>query len=933
MSGLLRARFHARWAGLFPAILSGLLPLFSPQMATAQTVITTVAGGGSLPDGRPALTIPVGAARAVAVDGAGNLFIAAVYLDVIFKVTAAGEASMVAGRGTCPPSSIGDGGPATAARLDNPSGVVVDAAGNLFIADSGHYRVRRVDAVSGVITTFAGGGAAVPGDGGPAVQARLDDPWGLALDASGHLLIADSGAGRVRRVDVSTRIITTVAGGGGMVPGDGGPAVAAALSQPRGIAIDPSGNLLIAESGGGRIRRVDASTGVITTVAGGGPCCAPGDGGPATSAYLNDPESVAVDGAGTIFLSDIGNFRVRRVDAVTGIISTYQTGLLYPAGIAADTGGNLFIAYEARHLVRKREPGGAVTIVAGNGTPSWFGDGGPATEALLSEITGVAVDGDGNVYVADTDNGRVRRVDATTGNISTYAGGGTSNPGDGGPAIGAVLSFWSGFPAGLALDGDGNLFIGDNQHLRVRRVDAATGIITTVAGNGSCCSGGDGGPATSARLNIPFGGLAIDGGGDLFIADSDSLRVRRVDAATQIITTYAGSCCNSPGEGDGGPATSAYLYYPSAVAAGAEGQLLIADEGGNKVRRVDAATHVITTAAGGGLAGLGDGGPATAGGLNWPEGVALDGAGSFFIADRYNHRVRRVDAASGIMTTLAGGFQSCASGSLGDGGPAAKASLREPLAVAASAQGSVFIADTLNRRIRRVDPQACTGLDADGDGHTACVDDCDDSNPGIHAGHAEVCDGLDDDCDGVTPEDEKDWDCDGYMACAGDCNDFSSLFHPGNVEECDGFDNDCNSAADDRDLDGDGANGCSDDCDDGNPLLGKAPVAVDGLDVLDITGGYRFSWNSQAPQSGSSTVYDVYSGGASDLRPGGDFSTGSCRAEDLPGASLDHTGPDPAPRQAFYFLFRAQNACPNGTGTWGDLGRDAKAALSSNPCR
>ena len=292
-------------------------------------------------------------------------------------------------------------------------------AGNLFIADGGNFRIRKVD-TSGIITTVAGNGSSeFSGDGGPATSASLTNPFGVALDGTGNLFIADEGSNRIRKVDTSG-IITTVAGNGSSgFSGDGGPAISASLSGPIGVALDGTGNLFFADAGNNRIRKVDTS-GIISTVAGDGIFGFSGDGDPATSASLRDPFGVALDGAGNLFIADRFNQRIRRVDAATGIITT----------VAGD---------------------GPTGIGAGG----FSGDGGPATSASLNSPFGVAVDGAGNLFIADTLNNRIRKVD-TSGIITTVAGNGSFGfSGDGDPATSASLHE----PFGVALDGSGNLFI------------------------------------------------------------------------------------------------------------------------------------------------------------------------------------------------------------------------------------------------------------------------------------------------------------------------------------------------------------------------------------------------------------------------------------------------------------------------------------------
>ena len=331
-----------------------------------------------------------------------------------------------------------------------------------------------------------------------------------------------------------------------------------------------------------------------------------------------------------------------------------------------------------------------ITTVAGSGIQGFCGDGGAATSACLSMPKAVAVDGAGNLLIADYDNNRVRRV-TLAGVISTFAGKATPGYcGDGGPATSACLLN----PTSVAVDAAGNLFIADQSNNRVRKVNTS-GIITTVAGTGVSGFSGDGGLATSAKLSYPWG-IALDTAGNLFISDRNNARVRKVAAATGIITTVAGngslSVC-----GDGGPATSACLGSIFAVVVAPEGDLYISSHG--RVRKVIAATGVITSVAGGGGIGFcGDGGPATAACLSTARGIALERSGDLLIADTENHRVRRVDG-DGIITTAVGiGSPTFC----GDGGPATSACIHYPASVTVDAGGNLYIADNSNHRVRKV---------------------------------------------------------------------------------------------------------------------------------------------------------------------------------------------------------------------------------------
>ena len=328
-----------------------------------------------------------------------------------------------------------------------------------------------------------------------------------------------------------------------------------------------------------------------------------------------------------IYFSDVGNSRIRRVDLTTGIITT----------------------------------------VAGGGTTD-LGDGGPATEAIFSShpmrVTG---DNAGNLYVTDAHHARIRKIDIATGTITTVAGCGTEgNSGDGGPAVLAQLAS----PHGSALDRHGNIYIADLKNDRIRKVDGATGIITTVAGNGEHGYSGDGGPATEAMLASPIA-VTCSADGDLYIADHRNSRIRKVDAATGIITTVAGT-----GEqgfnGDGGPATQAAIALPRDIALDPDGSLYIADGANNRIRKVDPDGTISTVAGTGSADFSGDGGPAHKASLSMPYSIALDSDGNLYVVDTGNYRVRRIDATTGIITTIAGNGSY---GFSGDGGTATEASL------------------------------------------------------------------------------------------------------------------------------------------------------------------------------------------------------------------------------------------------------------------
>jgi sugar lactone lactonase YvrE len=674
---------------------------------TVIPLIITVAGNGIrgyCGDGGPATEAMLAVPSNVAVDVSRNLYIVDQNNYRIRMVDAKGIITTVAGNGSH--GYGGDGGPATQAMLA-PAGIATDASGNLYIADGGNGRVRKVD-TKGIIMTVAGNGSyGYGGDGGPATEAMLG-PVSIAIDASGNLYIADIDNHRVRMVGTNG-IITTVAGGGNPLVGlgDGGPAIEAKLRYPNGVAVDASGNLYIADTGNYLIRKVDLN-GVITTVAGGGRTPNHlGDGGPATEAELDRPEGVSVDTSGNLYIADSDNHRIRKV-APDGIITTVAGNgsggyggdeglatkalLYYPTGVVADGSGNLYIADGSNLRVRKVDTRGIITSIAGNGSDSYGGDNGIATDANLDHPSDVVTDASGNFYIADSQNNRIRRVDRS-GIITTVAGNGIGGyGGDGGPATKAMLSN----PSGVAIDPSGKLYIADSDNHRIRMV-APDGIITTVGGNGSEGYGGDGGPAIKAMLDEPFD-LAVDTSGNIYIADSYNGRIRKVDN-NGIITTVAGNGSYDFG-GDGGPAIKAMLDEPSGVAVDASGNLYIADTGNYLIRKVDL-NGVITTVAGNGNRGEGgDSGPAILAELNSPASVVVDASGNLYIADTGNYVIRKVDV-KGIITTVAGGGMP--PDDLGDGGPATEAEFEYPEGVTVDASGNLYIADTGNDRIRKVE--------------------------------------------------------------------------------------------------------------------------------------------------------------------------------------------------------------------------------------
>ncbi len=718
------------------------------RIDAATGVITTVAGTGTAGysgDGGPAASAQLSNPLGLAIDSKSNIYLSD-YGNSRVRVVGA-----ITGTITTLVTGI------------SASGLAVDSGDNIYTAEN--FYVHKIAAGSSTTTIIAGNGSgSYSGDGGPATSAGLGTVTDVAVDGQGNVyIVAAFPYNRIRMVNGTTGIITTVAGNGSTGDsGDGGAATSAQLNGVQGIAVDPSGNLYIGEYVGNRIRGV--SNGIITTIAGTGVAGNTGDGGAATLADIK-PQRIATDASGNVNFTDSVNNVVRKLTPSTfspfpatsvGASSAMQTIYLQTTtaetissitvpqsqggkqedaigaisgctvdGITVNPAGTVCAipitftpAYPGRrwvplHVVTSTGninfglqgiavgplaalTPGIISTYAGTGTAGFSGDGGAATGAKLNNPFGLAVDNAGNLYIADFNSGTIRKVSAATGIITTYAGTGTAGySGDGGPATSAQLA-----APRIAFDSAGNLYIADYYNNRIRKVNAATGIVTTIAGTGTAGYSGDGGAATSALLHQPAA-VAVDGAGNVYISDANNERIRKVTAGTGIITTIAGNGVVGF-SGDGGAATSAKLNNPAGLALDAGGNLYVAEFGNQTVRKVAAGTGIILTVAGiGGSVGYsGDGSAATAAKLNSPEAVSVDNAGNLYIADSGNNRIRRVAAVTGVITTVVG---TGTPGYTGDNGTATAAKLNFPSVATFDGAGNLYITDSHNNVIRKVD--------------------------------------------------------------------------------------------------------------------------------------------------------------------------------------------------------------------------------------
>ncbi len=692
-------------------------------------ILSTVAGNGFqgyAGDGGTASAAQLNCPMGLALDRLGNLFIADDSNHCIRKVNTSGVISTFGGTGTAGYS--GDGHTATAANLFYPMALAIDTAGNLYIASELACYIRFINR-SGIIHTLAGSTTCgYSGDGGAASDALLRGVAAITTDITGNIYFADNGNSRLRTISAGHTISTFAGTGISGYSGDGGAATLAQVMDIRGVNVNKNGQVYFADSSH-RVRKV-SSAGIITTYAGNGTGGFSGDGGSATLANLL-PGGTAIDTTGNIYIAVAG--RIRKISTCDSSLAlppitgpaTVQAGTSITL-INAIAGGRWYttapeIATVNRYgVVTGLAPGvdsiyyalsntcrttavraivsvtattcNIMTTVAGTGTRGYRGDGGAATAARLAAPAGVTTDDSGNVYFTDLNNHVVRKIDIT-GTITTIAGTGSAGfSGDGGPATAAQLFI----PWGITVDRRGNIFVAEGGNNRIRKI-SASGIISTVAGSGAAGFSGDRGPATAAKLRFPIG-VALDLAGNIYVSDVANNRVRKINTSG-VITTVAGN--GSGGfSGDGGPALSAKLSSPESVTFDRMGNMYISDEGNNRIRKVNNRGIITTFAGTGGADFGGDGGPATAAQLWGNDEIMIDKMGNMLVADVNNHRIRRIDT-NGIITTLAGNG---VAGYGGDSSVSIAGRLNHPVGLCISKKMVIYICDQSNNKVRKVNP-------------------------------------------------------------------------------------------------------------------------------------------------------------------------------------------------------------------------------------
>ncbi|HEY3857743.1 MAG TPA: hypothetical protein VGO67_25445 [Verrucomicrobiae bacterium] len=622
------------------------------------------------------------AVSGVAVDTNGNVYVADTYNYAIRKVTPTGVVTTLAGSPGVSGSADGTG---SAARFYLPTSVALGGSGNIYVADSGNHTIREITP-AGEVTTLAGSARFQGSTDGTNSTALFDTPSGVAVDNSGKVYVADTDNNTIRVISPSG-MVTTLAGlpqHSGSVDGTNG---TARFNAPLAVATDGSGNLYVADTGNGTIRMITPA-GVVTTLAG--------------STLFDAPSGVTVDGSGNVYVADTDNDTIRKITPA-GTVTVFAgsanafgnfdgkgKAALFdePLGMAVDASGNIFVADSLNYEIRMVTSAAVVTTLAGSG-PVFGNADGTGSAARFDSPYGVAVDTNGNVYVADTLNQTIRKI-TPEGAVTTLAGlAATIGSADG---TNSTARFYD--PFAVAVDSSGNVYVTDNGNNTIRKITSA-GVVTTLAGLAGSPGSADGTNST-ARFN-DSSGLAVDGSGNVYVADTGNQTIRKI-TPDGVVTTLAGSV-GIYGSADGTNSTARF-FAPFGVAVDSSGNVYVGDSGNQMIRKITP-TGVVTTLAG--LAGSigGDDGTGSAALFDFPRGVAVDGSGNIFVADYYNYTIRKI-TPEGAVTTLAGLAQ--ASGT--DDGTGDTARFFFPNGVAVDSSGSVYVAEIDACDIRKGVPAA-----------------------------------------------------------------------------------------------------------------------------------------------------------------------------------------------------------------------------------
>ena len=646
-------------------------------------VVSTFAGGFSFADGN-GISAHFNSPNGLCYDSSGNIYVADKQNNRIRKITSTGVVSTFAGSGI----AGSDDGTVTTAQFRNPVGVCADITGNIYVVESYNHKVRKISA-SGVVSTFAGSdiGGYLDGIG---TSARFYFPNGLCSDSSGNIYVADSGNNRIRKITPSG-VVTTLAGSGPSGPGGyvDGIGTVAQFNSPLGICSDSSGNIYVADTNNNRIRKI-TSLGLVSTLAGSGEGnYADGTG---TAAKFYFPNGVCSDSFGNIYVADNGNNRIRKITP-SGVVTTFAGSTLTssfegyadgtgtaaqfrnPVGVCSSSIGNIYVTDTGNNRIRKITSTGLVSTFAGNTISD-----GVNISSRFNNPYGVCSDSSGNIYVADTQNNRIRKI-TPLGVVTTFAGSGVGVPGfaDG---VGTSAQFNS--PCGLCSDSFGNIYVADTGNQRIRKI-TSTGLVSTFAGSGVW--GYTDGASTVAQFYSPFG-VCSDFLGNIYVVDSGNQVIRKI-TTSGVVSTFAGSGIMGYADGNG---ITAQFYGPNGICSDSLGNLYVAEQFNNRIRKITP-SGVVSTLAGSGIQGYIDG-TLTAAQFTMPHGITVDPSGVIYVIDV--DRIRKI-TPSGEVSTLAG---SNVGGYLDGYGTAAQ--FLRPFGICSNSSGEIFVADSGSNRIRKI---------------------------------------------------------------------------------------------------------------------------------------------------------------------------------------------------------------------------------------
>jgi uncharacterized repeat protein (TIGR01451 family) len=640
---------------------------------------------------------------ASALDSAGNIYVADTTNFAVRKITPTGVVTTLAGLAGTGGFTDGTG---SDARFGSVNGIAVDKAGNVYVTDGSYNTVRKITR-TGVVTTVAGTPGAAGTTDGTGSAARFHFPFGIAVDTIGNLYVTDQSNHTIRKI-TPAGVVTTLAGAAGVIGSADGSGSVARFYYPSGIALDSAGNLFVADTYNYTIRKITPG-GSVSTFAGTAGASGTANGTGSSASFIF-PYGVAVGGA-NVYVADTWGCTIRKITSagvVTTVAGTPRTPgaangtgsaaqFNYPYGLSANSTGMIYVADSYNKEIRKITSAGAVSTLAGSATSDVGGVGssdGTGRMARFNYPNGVAVSGT-TVYVADSYSGTIRKI-TSSGVVTSFAG--TARAFGSADGTGSAARFY--YPYGLAADKAGNVYVADTNNHTIRKVTPA-GVVTTLAGAAGV-SGSANGTGSAARFNSPYS-VAVDGSGNVYVADTLNFAVRKITAGG-VVTTLAG-VAGSPGslDGTGSGARFSYLY---GVAVDNAGNLYVTDTGNYTVRKITAAGVVTTLAGTRGVAGSADGTGLSAR-FDGPYGIAVDSTNNLYVSDHNNQLVRKITPA-GVVTTLAG---VAGSDGIADGmGSAAR--FLSPTGIAIASSGTIYVADTYNHEIRNGVPAdlkiACT---------------------------------------------------------------------------------------------------------------------------------------------------------------------------------------------------------------------------------